>query len=103
MQNLSTVSIVAVDRFLIRPDFEDDRFHLVTFELVTEGLPSSTFKVWVHQSQPDADVPRVAFACLARSLANLAELASDAAESYSKSEVDIPQQRTDRQLFPEYG
>ena len=80
MQEERNIKITRIDRLVIRPGFPG-RFHCVTFKGGSDGSVDSSFEVWVPTAYPEAEVGRVARACLSLRLLELAELAKASASA----------------------
>lgn len=59
MRYPSTMQLAAIERLTTRNGFSE-LYHKVTFDLTSEGIPTSQIVVWVHPAYPDNDLIRVA-------------------------------------------
>ncbi|MBD1836275.1 hypothetical protein H6F61_27230 [Cyanobacteria bacterium FACHB-472] len=86
MYHSSTIKLAAVERYAARDGFSEP-YHKVTFELISEGIPTSQIVVWVHPAYPDDDLIRVAQTFAWRRLLDLSEAASEGA--FSEEEIQL--------------
>lgn len=86
MYHSSTIKLAAVERLAARDGFLEP-YDKVTFELISEGIPTSQIAVWVHPAYPDEDLIRVAQTFAWRRLLDLSEAASEGA--FSEEEIQL--------------
>lgn len=84
MYHSSQIQLAAIQRSVDRAGFTEP-FHRVTFDLISDGIPTSQISVWVHPAYPDADLLRVAQTFAYQRLLDLAEAAS--ADRFSETEI----------------
>jgi hypothetical protein len=84
MYHLSTIKVAGIERLAVRDGFSEP-YHQVTFDLISEGIPTAQLSVWVHPAYPDEDLTRVAQTFAWRRLLDLAEAAQTGA--FSESEI----------------
>jgi hypothetical protein len=86
MYHLSTIKLAKVERSTVREGFLEP-YHKVTFELSSEGIPTSQITVWVHPAYPDDELVRVAQTFAWRRLLDWSEAAS--AGAFSPEEIQL--------------
>jgi hypothetical protein len=84
MYHLSTIQVASIERLAVRDGFPEP-YHKVTFDLISEGIPTAQLSVWVHPAYPDEELVRVAQTFAWRRLLDLAEAAQ--AESFSEADI----------------
>ncbi|HAA31541.1 MAG TPA: hypothetical protein DCE56_32350 [Cyanobacteria bacterium UBA8553] len=84
MYHSSTIQLATIERSAVRDGFSEP-FHKVTFELISDGIPSSEMVVWVHPAYPDDELIRVAQTFAWRRLLDLSEAASK--DIFSEEEI----------------
>lgn len=86
MYHSSTIKLARIERLAARDGFPEP-YHKVTFELISEGIPTSQVEVWVHPAYPDEDLPRVAQTFAWRRLLDFSEAAREGA--FSEAEIQL--------------
>lgn len=86
MYHFSVLQLAVIERSTQRDGFLEP-FHKVTFDLVSEGIPTSQITVWVHPAYPDEDLVRVAQTFAWRRLLDLSEAA--AVDTFSEAEIQL--------------
>lgn len=76
MRYPSTMQVANIERSTTREGFSEP-YHKITFDLVSDGIPTSQLVVWVHPAFPDDDLIRVARTFAWSRLAALTEAASE--------------------------
>lgn len=84
MRYPSTVQVAYIERSTKRQGFSEP-FHKVTFDLISEGIPTSQLIVWVHPAFPDDDLIRVARTFAWSRLVALSEAAEE--DIFSENEI----------------
>ena len=59
MRYPSSIQLATVDKAITREGFCEP-YHKVTFDLISEGIPTSQISVWVHPAYPETQLIRVA-------------------------------------------
>ena len=59
MRYPSSIKLATVEKEIIREGFSEP-YHKVTFDLISEGIPTSQISVWVHPAYPESHLIRVA-------------------------------------------
>lgn len=90
MYHSSTIKLAAVERLAARDGFTEP-YHKVTFELISEGIPTTQMVVWVHPAYPDDVLIRVAQTFAWRRLLDWSEATSEGA--FSEEEIQLLWQR----------
>ncbi|NER82500.1 MAG: hypothetical protein F6K42_23655 [Leptolyngbya sp. SIO1D8] len=86
MRYPSTVQVSDIERSTVREGFSEP-YHKVTFDLISEGIPTSQLVVWVHPAFPDDDLIRVARTFAWSRLAALLAAASEGV--FSEDEIQV--------------
>jgi hypothetical protein len=84
MRYSTTIQLAEIERETTREGFSEP-FHKVTFNLVSEGIPTSQMIIWVHPAYPDEDLVRVAQTFAWSRLLDLSEAAKEG--SFSETEI----------------
>lgn len=86
MYHTSAIKLAAVEKLTVREGFPEP-YHKVTFELISEGIPTRQMIVWVHPAYPEDDLVRVARTFAWRRLLDLSEAANEGA--FSEAEIQL--------------
>jgi hypothetical protein len=84
MRYPSTIQLAAIERLAARDGFSE-LYHKVTFDLISEGIPTSQIVVWVHPAYPEENLVRVAQTFAWSRLVALSEAASE--DIFSEAEI----------------
>jgi len=84
MRYSSTIELATLERLATRVGFSEP-YHKVTFDLISEGIPTTQIVVWVHPAYPEDTLIRVAQTFAWSRLADLAEAANEGV--FSEEEV----------------
>lgn len=84
MRYPSQVEIASIEKLMKRDSFSE-RYHKVTFNLISEGIPTSQIVIWVHPAYPDNEIIRVARTFLWSRLIALSDAAKE--EIFSSDEI----------------
>ncbi|MEM9093160.1 MAG: hypothetical protein AAGC93_31090 [Cyanobacteria bacterium P01_F01_bin.53] len=85
MRYPSTVQVSGIEHSVVREGFSEP-YHKVTFDLISDGIPTSQLVVWVHPAFPDSDLVRVARTFAWSRLVALVEAASE--DIFSEDEIE---------------
>ena len=84
MYHSSAIEVATVEKLTTRDGFSEP-YHKVTFDLISDGIPTSQMAVWVHPAYPDEELIRVARTFAWRRLLDLSEAANE--NIFSEEEV----------------
>ncbi len=84
MRYTSSIQFATLEKSVAREGFSDP-YHKVTFDLISEGIPTSQMSVWVHPAYPEADLIRVARTFVWSRLSALLEAAEQ--DTFSENKI----------------
>lgn len=84
MRYPSLIKLATVERLTERDGFSE-AYHRVTFDLISEGIPTSQITVWVHPAYPDDQLIRIARTFAWSRLVDWTEAAGEGA--FSEAEI----------------
>ena len=85
MRYPSIMQFARIEQLVERDGFSEP-YHKVTFDLISEGIPTSQIAVWVHPAYPEHDLTRVAQTFAWSRLVALSEAASQ--DAFSEHEIE---------------
>ncbi len=84
MYHSSALKVAKFEKLTTRDGFSEP-YHKVTFNLISDGIPTSQMEVWVHPAYPDEELIRVARTFAWRRLLDLSEAAHE--NAFSEQEI----------------
>ncbi|MEM9772927.1 MAG: hypothetical protein AAF889_15280 [Cyanobacteria bacterium P01_D01_bin.73] len=98
MRYPSSIKLTGIEKAVAREGFSEP-YHKVTFDLISEGIPTSQMSVWVHPAYPEAELVRVSRTFVWSRLAALLEASKQ--ETFSEDEIqDLWERVKPAEFFP---